>query len=156
MLTTGLLHHSGWGYLPHQVCLLYNSLLVYGNVISDAVVAGSYFAIASLIIWFLHRRPDLPTRYLVKLTAWVFLFCGLTHVVKIQQMFWGEYYLGLVVNIVMAVVSFTAAVISGFVMISHADWILSSQLDFSTRLSVKDAEIKELKSAITNGGHDGK
>ncbi len=69
-------------FVPHGVCLLWRPDLVALHVISDTLIAISYFAIPGVIWWFVRRRPDLEPahRWLAVFFALFITACGLTHV----------------------------------------------------------------------------
>ena len=80
-------------FVPHGVCLLWRPDLVAIHVVSDALIALSYFAIPGAIWWFVRRRTDLePSHRRIALLFVAFITaCGLTHVASIVTL-WAPYY----------------------------------------------------------------
>jgi PAS domain S-box-containing protein len=72
-------------FIPHGVCLLWRPDLVALHVVSDALVALSYFAIPLAILIYARRRFDLePEQKKVAVLFIAFIIaCGLTHVVSV-------------------------------------------------------------------------
>ena len=80
-------------FTPHGFCLLWRPDLVIIHVVSDTVIALSYFAIPVAIYIFAKRRLDLEPehRRMAMLFAAFITACGLTHVVAIVTL-WAPYY----------------------------------------------------------------
>ena len=79
-----------WGsqfamFMPHGMCLLWRPELMSLHIISDALIALSYFAIPLAILRFVRGRDDLERKHraLALLFAAFIALCGLTHVVSI-------------------------------------------------------------------------
>ncbi|WP_068083615.1 sensor histidine kinase [Novosphingobium rosa] len=71
------------GLAPHGYCLLWDPLLIWLHVISDAIIALSYFSIPVVLAVFLKRRRDVEFGWLVSLFAIFITACGATHVMSI-------------------------------------------------------------------------
>ncbi len=79
--------------MPHGMCLLWQPELMALHIISDLIIALSYFAIPIAIWTFLRRRPDLDVQHTV-LAIFFSIFitaCGLTHLMSILVL-WQPYY----------------------------------------------------------------
>jgi two-component sensor histidine kinase len=80
------------GMLPHGYCLLWLPSLVTLHVVSDALIALSYFSIPFALLYFVRRRQDLAFKWIFGLYAAFILSCGLTHALGIwilwQPMYW--------------------------------------------------------------------
>ena len=70
-------------YIPHGVCLLWQPGLLWLHVLSDAVIALSYYTIPFALLWFVTKRRDLAFRGIFVLTSAFILACGTTHVMGI-------------------------------------------------------------------------
>lgn len=78
-------------FMPHGMCYLWRSDILLLNVISDALIAVSYFFIPFALYYFLRRRTDLPFRNVVIMFS-IFIFtCGLTHLMGIWTVWHGTY-----------------------------------------------------------------
>jgi PAS domain S-box-containing protein len=80
-------------FMPHGMCLDWRPGLMALHIVSDALIALSYFAIPIGIAVFVHRRADLngQHRALALLFAIFISACGLTHVMSILVL-WQPYY----------------------------------------------------------------
>jgi len=80
-------------FMPHGMCLDWQPGLMALHVVSDAVIAASYFAIPIGIAVFVRRRTDLSQQHkaLALLFAVFIAACGLTHVFSIAVL-WAPYY----------------------------------------------------------------
>lgn len=69
-------------FIPHGFCLLWRPDVLALHVISDALIAVSYFSIPLTILWFVRQRQDLLAehRRIAVLFGVFILGCGLTHV----------------------------------------------------------------------------
>jgi hypothetical protein len=57
------------GFIPHGHCYLWKPELVWLHVVADAVTGIAYYSIFFLLIYFVHKRRDLPFN-------WIFLMFG--------------------------------------------------------------------------------
>ncbi|OYX31096.1 MAG: hypothetical protein B7Y99_10845 [Caulobacterales bacterium 32-69-10] len=104
-------------FVPHGVCLLWRADLVALHVVSDIVIALSYFAIPGVIWWFVRRRPDLEPahRRMAVLFALFITACGLTHVAGVVTLWFPYYGLQALLKGLTAVVSLVTACALPFV-----------------------------------------
>ncbi|MBV9509715.1 MAG: PAS domain-containing protein [Caulobacteraceae bacterium] len=72
-------------FMPHGMCLAWRPGLMALHVVSDGLIAASYFAIPFVLAVFLRRRRDLDAshRALAILFVAFITLCGLTHVASI-------------------------------------------------------------------------
>jgi two-component sensor histidine kinase len=70
-------------FMPHGHCFLWRTDLMSLHIVSDAVIAFSYYSIPFALIYFIVRRPDVQFRWIAVLFG-IFIFaCGTTHVLDI-------------------------------------------------------------------------
>ena len=50
------------GFMPHGHCFLWNAPLLWSYVVSDSVIAASYYSIPVALWYFVRKRSDLPFR----------------------------------------------------------------------------------------------
>jgi signal transduction histidine kinase len=98
-------------FAPHGYCLLWNPWLITLHVVSDLLIALSYFAIPGALVLFLRRRPDLRYRWLVVLFAAFILLCGLTHVMSLATLWLPVYAAEGTLKLMTGLVSATTAVV---------------------------------------------
>ena len=102
LLTTSL-------YMPHGNCYLWQPTLMRLHWVSDALIAISYYSIPITIIYFLHKRPDIPFNWIFQLFAVFIIACGTGHVLDIWTLWHPNYWLSGFVRATTAVISITTA-----------------------------------------------
>lgn len=81
-------------FMPHGVCLMWDPLLVWLHVITDSVVALSYYSIpAALFVVWAVKRENIPPRPLVFLFGLFILSCGTGHVIDVWNIWHANYWL---------------------------------------------------------------
>jgi signal transduction histidine kinase/ActR/RegA family two-component response regulator len=98
------------GFQPHGMCLLWRSDVFWAHLISDTLIALSYFSIPVAIIYFAYRRPDIAYGWVLHLFGAFIVACGVTHVYGIWTMWVPDYGAEAVVKIATAAVSLTTAI----------------------------------------------
>lgn len=97
-------------YMPHGFCYLWNSKLVWLHVISDSLIALSYFAIPAVLLWFVKKRRDLPFNWMFLLFGIFIVACGMTHLMEVWNLWHGDYWLSGGIKAVTAAASVLTAV----------------------------------------------
>ena len=100
---------SGKGYLPHGYCFTWTPSLLWSMVVSDGVIALSYFSIPAVIVSFYAKRPDLQYRGVAALFGLFIMACGITHVMAIWTIWVPDYGVEALTKVVTAVVSLVTA-----------------------------------------------
>jgi len=70
-------------FMPHGMCFLWDPGLLWLHVVSDGLIALSYYAIPLAIGYLAWQRRDLVFRHLFILSALFVLACGTTHLMGI-------------------------------------------------------------------------
>ncbi len=81
------------GLTPHGFCLSWEPALVALHVVSDGLIAASYYSIPVALMVFLLRRRDVAFRWIFWAFALFILACGTTHLFEILVL-WQPYYWG--------------------------------------------------------------
>jgi signal transduction histidine kinase len=76
---------------PHGFCLAWDPALLDLHVISDGVIALSYYSIPCALAYFVLRRQDLAFSWVFILFAIFILACGTTHVLDIWTLWHADY-----------------------------------------------------------------
>ncbi len=80
--------------IPHLECWNRTMPLIYLHVISDLLIAFSYFAIPTALIMILFKKKEIKFKLLFILFAMFIIACGSTHVMAIitvwKPWFWAE------------------------------------------------------------------
>lgn len=96
-------------FLPHGHCYLWLPSLLWIQVISDALIAGSYFSIPVVLWYFVKKRPDFPFKWVMVMFGVFVMACGTTHVFAIINIWWPHYWAEAGVKIVTASMSVLTA-----------------------------------------------
>ncbi|MCV2885157.1 PAS domain S-box protein [Aestuariibacter sp. AA17] len=96
--------------MPHGHCYLWQPHILWTNVLSDFVIAASYFSIPVAILIFSHKRPDIGNSRVLFLFSAFILLCGITHLFGIYTVWQGVYGAHGLAKLATAVVSFITAV----------------------------------------------
>jgi len=83
---------DSFGFMPHSHLFLWKPNLLWSFVLSDALIAASYFLISLALWYFARKREDLPFKRLFIIFGVFVMSCGMTHLVAIwtiwQPNFW--------------------------------------------------------------------
>jgi len=71
------------GLAPHGYCLLWDPVLLWLHVVSDAIIGLSYFSIPVALLVFLARRRDIEFGWMILLFGIFITACGATHFMSI-------------------------------------------------------------------------
>ncbi len=66
-------------YMPHGMCYYWDPIVLWMSVISDSVIALSYYAIPVLLFRFARLRRDLTFKWIFVAFGFFILACGTTH-----------------------------------------------------------------------------
>lgn len=80
------------GFMPHGHCFLWTPTLLWGYVISDSVIAASYYSIPIALWYFVKKRRDLPFSWIFVMFGIFVMACGTTHVFAIWNIWEPNYW----------------------------------------------------------------
>jgi signal transduction histidine kinase/CheY-like chemotaxis protein len=92
-------------FMPHGMCFLWDPVVLWINVISDAVVAAFYYAIPFLLFYFAAKRRDITFRWIFLAFGMFILACGTTHLMGVVTVWHPVYRLDGVIKTVTAIAS---------------------------------------------------
>jgi len=98
------------GFMPHGYCLMWRPAVFWLNLISDAIIAASYYSIPFALLYFVLRRRDLAFRWMFVMFGIFILGCGTTHVMGIWTLWNPDYAVDGLVKALTAAVSIATAV----------------------------------------------
>ena len=98
-------------FMPHGMCLVWRADLIWLHVISDALIALSYFSIPFALVYFVRKRTDLAYLWMFLLFAVFILACGTTHFFAAWVMWYPDYVWQGLVKAATAAVSVISAVL---------------------------------------------
>ncbi len=96
-------------FLPHGTCYLWNPAVLWLNVMSDGLIALSYYAIPVLLFLFARKRKDLTFHWIFVAFGIFILACGTTHLLGVWTVWHATYRLDGVVKAFTAIASLTTA-----------------------------------------------
>lgn len=97
-------------FMPHGMCYLWKPELLWLHVVSDSVIAVSYFAIPLALLYLYQRkRQDLPFHWMFLFFAVFIVACGATHAMNVWNVWNPDYWLSGGVKVVTAVASLGTA-----------------------------------------------
>jgi PAS domain S-box-containing protein len=97
-------------FMPHGYCYMWDAPMVWLHVISDGLIALSYFCIPLALIYLVRGRRDLPFNWIFWMFGLFIVGCGTTHLMEIWTVWHASYLLAGAVKAITAVVSVATAV----------------------------------------------
>lgn len=98
------------GYTPHGFCVAWNPGMLAVHILSDGLIAASYFAIPALILIFLRRRTGPSLRSQAVPLVLFIAACGLSHLVSIATIYVPIYGFHGFIKLTTGVISFVTVV----------------------------------------------
>jgi len=98
-------------FMPHGHCYLWTPSLLWSNVVSDLIIAGSYFSIPVALWYFVRKRPDLPFRWIFVMFGIFVMACGTTHVLAVWTIWKPDYWIDAAVKVLTAAASVPTAIL---------------------------------------------
>ena len=96
--------------MTHGYCYMWDPRIVRLHVITDALIALSYYAIPVVLVYFLRKRRT-PFNWIFWIFAGFVLACGTTHLMEIWNIWHGDYIVAGVIKAITAVLSVLTAAI---------------------------------------------
>src|SRR5215813_14090997 len=109
-LTSLLSYFDSANLAPHGLCLLWRPELIWLHVVSDTIIALSYFSIPIVLAVFVSRRPDFGYGWVLWAFAVFITACGATHVFGIWTLWFPDYAAEGAVKGITAVASIATAI----------------------------------------------
>lgn len=97
-------------FMPHGICYLWKPGLVGLHLVSDAIIALSYFSIPITLVYIIRKRKDLPFSWVFALFAAFIISCGSGHVMDIWTLWHPNYWLSGYIRAITALVSIGTAI----------------------------------------------
>ena len=92
-------------FMPHGFCYLWDPRIVWLHVISDALIALSYYCIPVILVYFIRKNRDRPFNRVFWMFAAFIVACGTSHLMEVWNVWHGSYLVSGVVKAITAVVS---------------------------------------------------
>ena len=97
-------------FMPHGICYLWKPGLVGLHLVSNAIIALSYFSIPLSLIDIIRRRRDLPFDWIFFLFAAFIISCGIGHTMDIWTLWHPNYWVSGYIRAMTALVSMVTAI----------------------------------------------
>ncbi|ROM74142.1 histidine kinase [Pseudomonas brassicacearum] len=98
-------------FMPHGHCYMWRPDLLWTNVIADGLITLSYVTIPFTLIYFIHRRKDVPFDWMLAAFGVFILACGTSHVMEILTIWQPYYWLSALVKVITAIASVITAIL---------------------------------------------
>ena len=131
-------------FIPHGHCYLWKPGLVWLHILSDSFIALAYYSIPISLIYFVHKREDLPFKNVLLLFGAFIISCGTTHVMEIWTLWHPTYWLSGSIKAITALISvYTAMVLVPIIPQALA-------LPSPAQLAASNAELKAALENLEN------
>jgi len=80
-------------FMPHGMCFLWQPGVLWLHVVSDTIIAVSYFMIPLALIYFVRHRRDVPFNWMFVMFGVFILGCGATHVMAVWTLWMPNYWI---------------------------------------------------------------
>lgn len=97
--------------MPHGHCYLWLPGVLALHIVSDALIALSYYSIPFTLVYFVRKRQDIPFNWMFLCFATFIVACGTTHLMEIWVIWYPTYWLSGLVKAITAVVSVPTAIL---------------------------------------------
>ena len=97
-------------FMPHGHCYQWTPSILWTTVVSDVMIALSYFSIPLALVYFARKREDLPFSWMFLLFGLFILACGTGHVFDVWNTWNGDYGAESIVKAVTAAASIGTAI----------------------------------------------
>lgn len=97
-------------FIPHGHCYLWKPGLVGLHLIADSLIAFAYFSIPLTLLYFVHKRRDVPFNLVFLLFSAFIISCGTTHLFEIWTLWYPTYWLSGLSKAITALVSLYTAI----------------------------------------------
>ncbi len=97
-------------FIPHGHCYLWKTNLLGLNLISDLLIALSYYSIPITLVYFVRKREDLPYSSIFLLFGAFIISCGTSHLMEIWTLWHPSYWVSGIVKAITALISLYTAI----------------------------------------------
>ncbi|NJC04728.1 signal transduction histidine kinase/CheY-like chemotaxis protein [Sphingomonas kaistensis] len=152
MLDSAKAFFSG-DYAPHGYCLLWQPELIWTHVVSDALIAASYFSIPVALVTFVRKRPDIEFGKMFWLFALFIMSCGLTHIMGIWNLWNGDYAAEATIKAITAIASVPTAILLWPLLpkalaIPSPSMLQKKNDELAAALAERDAALEQLRGEV--------
>ena len=98
-------------FMPHGMCFAWQQNVLLLHVVSDALIAIAYVAIAITLVYVAWRRRELPFRWLFVMFGAFIFSCALTHLLSMWTIWHADYWFDGCIKAFTALVSALTAIV---------------------------------------------
>src|ERR671932_1341406 len=80
-------------FIPHWPCYLWKPQLVWLHIVSDSLIALAYYSIPIMLLYFVHKRRDVPFPRMFLMFGTFIIACGTSHLISIWTLWHPDYWL---------------------------------------------------------------
>ncbi|MEP0869368.1 PAS domain S-box protein [Trichocoleus desertorum AS-A10] len=120
-------------FIPHGHCYLWQPHLVWLHVVSDLAIALAYYSIPVFLLYFIHKRRDIPFPWIFLLFGAFIIACGTTHILEVWTLWHPIYWVSGTIKAFTAIVSLFTALELGPLMPKLLALPSSAQLEKTNR-----------------------
>ncbi|NER36035.1 MAG: PAS domain S-box protein [Oscillatoria sp. SIO1A7] len=88
-----LLNLATSDFIPQGRCYLWKTGLIWLHGLSDGLIAFSYYAIALVLVYFIHQRRSTSFKWILLLFGAFLIVCGTTHIMEIWTLWHPDYWI---------------------------------------------------------------
>lgn len=96
-------------FIPHGDCYLCKPELMWLHIIGDSFIALAHYSIAIVLLYFVHKRRDMPFNKIFLLFGTFMISGGTTHVMEVWTLWHPDYWLSGLAKVITTFVSAYAA-----------------------------------------------
>jgi signal transduction histidine kinase/CheY-like chemotaxis protein len=96
-------------FIPHGHCYLWKLNLVSLHLLSDSIIALSYYSILLTLIYFVCKREDIRFKNVFLLFGAIIVSCGTNHIMAVWTLWYPIYWLSGAIKALTAIISFYTA-----------------------------------------------
>jgi signal transduction histidine kinase len=135
---------------PHGLCLLWRPELIWLHVVSDSIIALSYFSIPIVLAAFASKRPDFGFGWVLCAFAVFITACGATHVFGIWTLWFPDYAAEGVVKGITALASIATAIglwplLPKVLAVPSPDQLRLANLALKAEITQREAALRALE-----------
>ncbi|MEH1779820.1 MAG: PAS domain S-box protein [Nostoc sp.] len=97
-------------FIPHGHCYLWKPELVWLHLISDVLTGLAYYSIPVMLVYFVHKRRDVPFSWIFLMFGIFIVACGTNHLMDVWTLWYPTYWLSGLLKAITAFVSVLTAI----------------------------------------------
>ena len=98
-------------FMPHGYCYMWDPRLMWLHVVSDSLIALSYFSIPFTLGYIVRKRRDLPFHWMFVCFGVFILACGCTHAMEVWTLWHANYWVSGSIKAITAMASVPTAIL---------------------------------------------